>query len=549
MAKASITIAKDRYTYHEATGKWMAGNRPASDMVAKMLNMIDAQSQPVAEKPPIVDASDTPPDVPATPPDAVPVTPEPEPAPISKAKGKKQREPFDVDSLFKTPPESENKIEETGLIYAINNLVSSIKTLVKPDRPIPLRDKLSKLNELNENEVQRLNKLGVAPSSEKDFSYRKDGTPLTKEELLKILNRDAEIHNKKIDEKEAANEGKVKWSDAGKDFKSEFKNQLSGRANYLNYIPKIGDWLKPEAPKKKEEKEKIIKDKKPRNKSGKVVVELDSSKLLGSIDTNVGAILSHLTSNEQPKKDADDNKKNTDTELKNIEKKENHAEKQDQAKIDKTEAKAEKSADTPKDGEPVPSEKAKAPKRKKKEGSNLKDMVKEPVAAEAGEAAGGIAEAGGAAGAVAEGGGLLATLGEGAAAIGGVLAAPEVLAGVGAAAAVGGLGYAAYKAFEPNDPSPKKPQAETVRPTPQPTMPVAAPVKPAISQDSQNLREMVKQKDEEDEKKSNAKFGSAGHININNNISRNSSGSSGGGGVITATAGSRNSLDLNIWSN
>lgn len=98
-------------------------------------------------------------------------------------------------------------------------------------QPIEKRESLEKLTDLTPDEIKRLEEKGIAPASEKDFSYRKEGKPLSKDDLMSELNADADERNAKPPPPEPFY--KKKAAELGKQFNKSFKKQLGEKLPIL----------------------------------------------------------------------------------------------------------------------------------------------------------------------------------------------------------------------------------------------------------------------------------------------------------------------------
>ena len=110
--------------------------------------------------------------------------------------------------------------------------------VLKSNRPMPKdfepkfggRQSLDKLADLSEGEKELLQRRGVAPSSDRDFSYRKDGKPLSKQEILEELDQ-------------SYNESPLK-----KNFKSRLREKLPYARFFTNALEDPEDIAKGNAP-------------------------------------------------------------------------------------------------------------------------------------------------------------------------------------------------------------------------------------------------------------------------------------------------------------
>lgn len=110
----------------------------------------------------------------------------------------------------------------------IKEMLSDFKNWFKTRETIQQRESLEKLTDLTPEEITRLEERGIAPASETDFSYRKDGQPLSKEQILAELNIDAEERN-------AAPEPfyKKRAKQLGSEFKENFRKNLAEEHPWL----------------------------------------------------------------------------------------------------------------------------------------------------------------------------------------------------------------------------------------------------------------------------------------------------------------------------
>ena len=107
-------------------------------------------------------------------------------------------------------------------------------------QPIEKRESLEKLTDLTPDEIKRLEERGIAPASEKDFSYRKEGKPLSKEDLISELNADADERNSQPPPPEPFY--KKKAAELGKQFNKSFKKQLGEKLPILKlFTDKLDD--------------------------------------------------------------------------------------------------------------------------------------------------------------------------------------------------------------------------------------------------------------------------------------------------------------------
>lgn len=79
----------------------------------------------------------------------------------------------------------------------IKEMLGDFKNWFKSREQIPQRETLDKLTDLSPEEITRLEERGIKPASEQDFSYRRDGKPLSKEEIIAELNIDAQERNER----------------------------------------------------------------------------------------------------------------------------------------------------------------------------------------------------------------------------------------------------------------------------------------------------------------------------------------------------------------
>jgi hypothetical protein len=96
--------------------------------------------------------------------------------------------------------------------------VETNKKLEQIESRVGKRNSLDKLTDLKTNEIETLKERGISPASKKDISYRKDGKPVSKEDILKELKDAQQLARKQADEE------KEKVSKAGEEEKSTVKS-------------------------------------------------------------------------------------------------------------------------------------------------------------------------------------------------------------------------------------------------------------------------------------------------------------------------------------
>jgi len=585
MAKEPITINGEKYSFDESNGKWFAGKKEAPIATAKMLDRVSATVK-TAEVQEDVSTAEL-------------LKPEPQ---AQKQESDKPRLPkvssdnlkeslnhidANLDKSSDNLKESLNHIDanldkSSKVLDNLSKVLDNIKDAFIKRKPINERESLGKLMDLTNAEKTRLKKMGIAPMSPNDFSYRKDGIPLSKNDITEHLNNHANDHNKKLgDQHDKVNNHRDKVKrlagDAAKKYVGHVHERLAVHMPIMDDIAKVMNWFK--------------KDKEPiKREHAFPIMNLDSSKLLMSIDKNVSNILSYMMTGkikEEEKQEHEQVEKLNEREDKERHDAEQVSEKSKTSvgeklkKLFTRESKDEESKDEEGEGNKgsflhdatkvaagVAEEKVGehvlskvGPKVKNlfgngkspKGGSLLKDAAPEAAGAEAlggeaGAAVGGAEALGG----LVEGGGLLAGIGEGLAGVGAVLAAPEVLAGAAAVAGTAALGYGAYKLFDGGDASPAPTATPTTKRSPMIATPKTHPatkIHAPLQEKSKQLVTMDREHEKRKDAKTSKQFATAGHTIINNKTNNSSAGGSGGGVTISPTAAPRNSLDLNYWSN
>lgn len=575
-----ITINGQKYSYDEGKGKWFSGGKEAPNAVAAMLERVSKSVARTAPEP-VTDKSDVEPSEQSTPntdadiiskPSITPSTKSPETKPSSS----KSRPRSDLDNISDKLSEKWDKtLDKEEKVY--DRLLQKIETLgeilknirgsfVKRDatdakeiiretfgkpRQIEERESLNRLSDLTESEIRRLKRLGIAPSSPQDFSYRRDGVPVSKENIVTALNQQAQVHNKQL---EADSKTPKKPSRLGmlkEDFVETFKEQIRERAHWTKYVPGLGD---------------LLEAKQPPKRDGVQASSMgDVPEILLSINDNVSKILSTLRG-EDTKKDEEAKKRQVD----DLEAREEKAFDKDKRATGKSDKKPEDEHSTIRDriGQFFSF-------GKKKKESGIGELLKTFLEVEgaekiggpilkkgwqgiksrfgrgkaagasemAGEAAGAVEGAEGAAG-LAEGAGMAAE------AVGGAGLLGTVGAGLGAVAGIGGLVYGAKKLADYIAPVP---DYSALKERYRKTHPdhSATPVKPSIQPVAKEMVAMTDQKAKKQDEKQAKRMATAGHTVINNQTRHPMS--SGGGSAPTVsfdnTAAPRNSLDLGYWSN
>ena len=401
----------------------------------------------------------------------------------------------------------------------------------------PWRESLDKLSDLDEKEIDIIKSRGVAKASEKDFSYRKEGKPLSKEQIVSELqehytNREEELSGNKDVTKET--------SDGFGKRLSETRGSSFG--NYGGRKPTFAERLQEERARPfgydKFDYGRGGKSDKGGSTTGTDRVGSDEDHLK-SIDKTAKAILFVLTKKDK-QKGIDKENKETEDQLNEDLEKEGDEPTSNTQRVYETFKKGKKSFNKMKE-------------RFSKNKPDVEDVEKEGIdgAKPLEEGAEKVLPEAAKGAAVAEGDGVIgAVVGEAEGVIG---------AGVGEfaldAAAIGAVGYGAYKAanylgssvpsykeaykqkygHEPNATPEKKPNATPEK-------------KPPLNEQTKSVDELQNKKDDVQEEKS--KKNNQGSPTIINNNNTTHQGSSGGGGSFgdMATAGPRNSLDLQYYA-
>jgi hypothetical protein len=611
-----ITFGKDKYTFNEKTQKWMSGKKEAEKEISAMLDKIakahgtpapaPKEVEPVKPKPSETLAMPTPEvttgeqtvrDIPAAEqPKTITnnITQH-----INRAVGSTTAAQVLSDKRDASPMELAKDIFG-NLKEMFGDRQNWFKSKKEPEL-IEKRESLEKLSDLSPEEIKRLEERGVAPSSENDFSYRRDGKPLSKEQLVEELNTDADEKNTKaVDEYNAPKPFyKKRIEKLTGEYNTRLKERLAKRMPLLRLFT---DKLDPT--------EKNTGDGTPATEdaSGGGGVgggfDLEATGALKSIDGNIQQILDILKDNQTEEK-ADDKK----AEEKAEDAKEEKTEQQTAAALDELEQRELSNRSRQSHAESVDGEeednsnsfvgKAKKGMKKLKEGfGKIKEKfgggqsaAAEGVEAEAvGSAAG---EGLGAGAGEAAGVGLGEAAGIGLGEAGGALAGAEAGAAAGsvvpvvgtAIGAVGGmllgslLGNMFAKGGVVNKMTPFNAFADggvVDSPTmfshedgagvmgeagPEAIIPLkrgtdgelgvkmqADPIdKNPISPQTSALEQAEEQRRVAEKRNDSASSGKSPTI-INNNMNTNNNQSGGGGGGMVATAGPRNSLDLNYYA-
>jgi len=395
------------------------------------------------------------------------------------------------------------------------------------------RDSLDKMSDLDENEIKALKERGIAPSSEKDFSYRKEGKPLSKEQIVSELqehytNREEELSGNKDVTKET--------SDGFGKRLSETRGSSFG--NYGGRKPTFAERLQEERARPfgydKFDYGRGGKSDKGGSTTGTDRVGSDEDHLK-SIDKTAKAILFVLTKKDK-QKGIDKENKETEDQLNEDLEKEGDEPTSNTQRVYETFKKGKKSFNKMKE-------------RFSKNKPDVEDVEKEGIdgVKPLEEGAGKVLPEAAKGAAVAEGDGVAeGVIGAGVGEAEGVIGA-----GVGEfaldAAAIGAVGYGAYKAANYlTTPVPSYKEAYKQKYGHEPN---ATPEKkPPLNEQTKSVDELQNKKDDVQEEKS--KKNNQGSPTIINNNNTTHQGSSGGGGSFgdMATAGPRNSLDLQYYA-
>lgn len=429
-----------------------------------------------------------------------------------------------------------------------------INKLKKKEEPLAQRESLDKLTDLSPEEIKRLEARGVAPASEKDFSYRKEGKPLSKEDITKELNQGADEHNTRLDEE--ANKPEPFYQRKAKQLKEQFGQSFKGHLREkLPMLRLFTDKLDEDTT------ADTTKTSEATGVSGNGAVDS-----LKSIDKNIQQIVGILKDNKKEEKEKD--------------KKEEQEDQQDEAqaetvKEESKEAGALKSLDqksdtnNQSDAEPAEESAAYGLGKKTRNGINKVkegfDKIREKFSAKPALAAETVAEGASAEGATAAaaGGGVMKSLGglkklaklipgpwgklasvlpfanggvvEDAHAVkmfadGGVVDQPTMFSHKGGTGVMGEAGAEAIMPLK------RGPDGKLGVKT-------ADMQKPAITDQTKVLSDVQDMRKAKQDEKSKPQQPAAGATIINTTNNNNQSGGGGGGGY-SPTAGARNSLDL-----
>jgi len=419
----------------------------------------------------------------------------------------------------------------------------------KKREPIEQRESLNKLSDLSPEEIKRLEERGVAPASENDFSYRKEGKPLSKEQILEELNTDANERNEKPD---------PFYKRRAEQLKGEFKENFKARLN--EKLPGLRLFTDKLDPKKDEDDAQKIEGAESSGAFGGFSSEAVDS--LKSIDAGIQELVSLFK-----ERDSDEDKEEQEED----QKEENAENDQQDAALDKSvdeleaELVGDKRAKTGAQGESEGTEKVGFGNI----GKTLKNKISEKFGfgSEATENASSDAKPEG-------GGGLGAAVGGAAkAGIGKLLGKLPIPGPIGAALKVASSFFADGGVV--NNAQPIKMFADggvVNEPTafshdggtgimgeagPEAIMPLARGLdgklgvkganleKPAITDQTKILSETENMRKDAQANPANQAGGTAIINNVTNN---NTQGGGGGGGAMLPTAGARNSLDLHYYA-
>ena len=246
-SKQPIKFGGDVYTWHPKTQTWSTrDNKAAPSSVVTLLNQISAahdaalvqeagQTDSVTTSDPeLIKFSAKDLNKPKEP-EAVFSKPIPEPI-IEKPKVKSKSEQA-LEKILDKMEKQEGK--QLTLADKLENIGTRISDAIIRPKPLEYRTELNKLSDLTAQERKRLRQMGVAPASERDFSFRYEGTPLTKDQIRDILNQDTKDRNDHIDNHAHLRRA----SDLPGIFHQNLKDELGARAPALHYIPGVNKWL------------------------------------------------------------------------------------------------------------------------------------------------------------------------------------------------------------------------------------------------------------------------------------------------------------------
>lgn len=449
-----------------------------------------------------------------------------------------------------------------------------IKKFKKKEEPLAQRESLEKLTDLSPQEIKRLEERGIAPASEKDFSYRKEGKPVSKEDILKELNTDATEQNTRLEEE--ANKPKPfyqrKAEQLKEQFSQSFKGHLREKLPLLRlFTDKLDEEGSPEAAAGAAQADAV-----PEVTKDAETTSTEAVDSLKSIDKNIEQIVGILKDSKKEKEEDDKEeeqkeKEEDKEEAEQVKEKTQQASKLEDDNEESQESAALEKLEQREDAEPVNGESGTKPKKRSRKAKETLDKIKENLSASAEPAAAAEAEAVPAAaeGAAEAAGSAAAEAVAGGGMLKGIKGIAKLIPGLGKLAkflpfANGGVVENAHavKLFadggvvdQPTAFSHKggtgimgEAGAEAIMPLkrgPDGKLGVqtADAQKPPITDQTKMLSDAQDMRQAKQDEKTKAQPTAAAPTIINSTTNNNQSGGGGGGGYVP-TAGARNSLDL-----